>query len=198
MSLIEILLIILCVIFGGGLVLATATFFFLKNKWNKRKKLKEEKMAANLYERLINEKDTQLRKEIENAMDEFNSEDINSTVSRNKNNKKSTQTFVPLQNDNNDDVLYAKCMNFVKKMRNSAHYFLEQNESEINKFINFFGNNFDFDNKYNKSDAKNKSDTEKYKTQVNDFSNRAFDFLTKNKKNINKIQKIKDIWNSEE
>jgi len=178
MEVFEILLIILCSVFGTGLIVSTVGLFYFKNKLKEKKNLREEKMAAKLYERLLNEEDEKLRKEIEDAIDEFNSESfVDAKHSKNISDERK-----------NDDVLYAKCVSFVAKMTKSANYFLEQleeNETQVNKFASFFDNKFD------------KTHSDKYKTQVGDISNKVFDFLAKNKNNINKIQKMKDIWNSE-
>ena len=165
MGIIAILLIVLCSIFGAGLILSTAGFFYFKNKWKKKKKLQEEKMAAKLYEKLVNEEDEKLRKEIEEALDDFNAKDF---VASNYKKEK-------LNEQNSSDVLYAKCISFVRKMTNSANYFLELWK----------------DNEY---DANNIKEYLKSKDKVNDFSNKAFDFLAKNKNNIDKIQQMKDIW----
>ena len=171
-----ILLIILCSIFGVGLILSTAGFFFFKNKWKKKKKLREEEMAAKLYEKLINEEDEKLRKEIEDAIDAFNMKDA--VVSGDNKEKSNTQNI--------SDDLYLKCMSFVRKMTGSANYFLElwkDNDPKIKQFMD----NLDVDsNEYFKA-----------KDKLNNFSDKAFDFLAKNKDNINKIQKMKDIWKDE-
>ena len=126
MGVIGILLIILCSILGTGLILSTVGFFYFRNKWKKRKELNEEKRAAELYEKLINEEDEKLREEIEEATNEFNSKD--SAVSDYSKKK--------LKKKNASDSLYSKCENFVKKWTKIATHFIykweriEQKDSE--------------------------------------------------------------------
>ena len=174
---IEILLIILCSILGTGLILATVGFIYFKKKWNKRKKLREERMAAKLFEKLTTEEDENLRKEIEEAIFEFNSKSDNAPKhSKKKSNKQ-----------NSNDILYENCVDFVQKMTKSAGSFLdffEQNDSKIKQFISNFDENI-FDENFNSKD------------KLNIFSNKVLKFLEKNKNNINKIQQMKDIWNSQ-
>ncbi len=171
-----ILLIASSIILGATFLGAIFVVFYLKNKSTKRKKIKRKKMTEQLYEKIINERDDKLRQEIENALNQqISTQNTNSKSSYYKKNSKHKQR---------DNVLYEKCENFILQLTKTGSEFIGESEENIKYFLKelHIGNP---DKLYSKS--KNKFDY---------LSKKTLDFMSRNKTKIDKLQKIKDIWNS--
>lgn len=170
-----ILLIASSIILGATFIGAISVVFYLKNKSTKRKKIKRKKMTEQLYEKIINERDDKLRQEIEDALNQqISTQNTNSKSSYYKNSKHKQR----------DNVLYEKCENFILQLTKAGSEFIGESEENIKCFLKELHIE-NPDKLYSKS--KNKFDY---------LSKKTLGFISRNKTKIDKLQKIKDIWNS--